>query len=96
MSSVTQSVQFKNLGIGNTAAFTLKGGKYMVLVSGAGATINLTALSTDGVTFMQTIPPLTPGASTGGYATVDLAPGQYRIEVTVAGSVFVSISSVPY
>lgn len=93
MSSVTQSVQFSNIGTGNTAAFTLKGGKYAIVTKSTGTgTIDLTTLSVDGSTFIKTI---TSIAATTGFANADLPPGQYRIEIATFTANYISITSVP-
>ena len=92
MTSVTESKKFTSLGIANTAAFLLKGGRYLVIANAAStATVDLTALSADGSTFVKVMATIT----TSGFAVVDLAPGQYRVEIAVAGSANVSITSVP-
>lgn len=92
MTSVTESKKFTGLGVANTAAFTLKGGRYLVVANAtATGTVDLTALSADGSTFVKVMATIT----TSGFAVVDLAPGQYRIEIGVAGAANVSISSVP-
>jgi hypothetical protein len=95
MSSVTQSVQFTNIGAVNTAAFGLKGGKYAVITKSTGAgTIDLSVLSQDGVTFVK--PTIAQIVAVTGFAVVDLPPGQYRFEVTGFTANFLSITSVPY
>lgn len=92
MTTSTQGVKFTNLGIGATAAFTVKGGRYLVIANAtATGTIDLTALSADGSTFVKVMATIT----TSGFAVVDLAPGQYRVEIAVAGAANVSITSVP-
>lgn len=92
MPTSTESKKFTNLGIGATAAFTLKGGRYLVIANAAAtATLDLTALGADGTTFVKVMATIT----TSGFAVVDLAPGQYRVEIGVAGSANISINSVP-
>lgn len=93
MTTVTESVKFSNLGISTTAAFKLKGGKYAIVASAAAtATIDLLTLAADGVTFVKVITTIT----TSGFANADLPPGQYQVVIAVAGSAYVSITSVPY
>jgi hypothetical protein len=92
MSSVAETKKFTSLGIGNTASFVLKGGRYLVIANSGGAsTFDLTALSADGATFVKVMATIT----TSGFAVVDLAPGQYRVEIGAAGTANISITSVP-
>jgi hypothetical protein len=92
MSSVTETKKFTALGIGNTAAFVLKGGRYLVIANSGGAsTFDLTALGADGTTFVKVMATIT----TSGFAVVDLAPGQYRVEIGAVGTANISITSVP-
>ena len=93
MSSVVDSVRFANIGPGNTAAFRLKGGRYNVLSKSSGAgTIDVTMLGADGTTFVKVI---TTIATTTGVATIDLPPGQFRVEIGGFTANFVSITGVP-
>lgn len=92
MATATQSVKFTGLNTGNTAAFTLKGGRYLVIANSAGATtFDLTALSPDGTTFVKVMATIT----TSGFAVVDLSPGQYRMEIGAVNGGNISINSVP-
>jgi hypothetical protein len=89
----TESVKFSNIGAVNTAAFTLKGGRYAVVTKSTGAgMIDLTTLAADGGTFVKTI---TSIATVAGYAVIDLPPGQYRFEVATFTANFLSVTSVP-
>jgi hypothetical protein len=91
VSSVTQSVKFTSLGIGNTAAFTLKGGRYLVIANSGGAsTFDLAALGADGTTFVKVMTTIT----TSGFQVVDL-PGQYQVQIGAAGTANISIDLVP-
>jgi len=93
VSSVTESAQFVNIGAVTTAAFRLKGGKYGVMTKSTGAgTIDLKILAQDGSTFLAVI---TQIVAVTGYATVDLPPGQYRVEITGFTANFISVTSVP-
>lgn len=95
MSSVTESKQFSNVGTGNTAAFTLKGGKYAVTTKSTGTgTIDLSIMAADGTTFIK--PTITQISAVTGFAVIDLPPGQYRFEVATFTANFLSITSVPY
>ncbi len=90
----TDAVSFSNIGTGNTAFFTLKGGKYAVVQKSTGAgTIDLTILSVDGVTTVKTI---TSMATVAGFANADLPPGQYRFEVSGFTANFLTVCRVPY
>jgi hypothetical protein len=92
VSSVTQSVKFTSLGIGNTAAFTLKGGRYLVISNSGGAsTFDLAALGADGTTFVKVMTTIT----TSGFQVVDLSPGQYQVQIGAAGTANISIDLVP-
>jgi hypothetical protein len=93
VSSVTESKPFNVPAPANTAAFTLKGGKYAVITKSTGAgTIDLTAMASDNTTFVKTI---TTIAATAGFAVIDLPPGQYRFEITGFTLNFVSVISIP-
>jgi hypothetical protein len=92
MSSVAETKKFVSLGIGNTASFTLKGGRYLVLCNSGGAsTFDVTALSADGTNFVKCMATIT----TTGFAVIDVGPGQYRVEIGAAGTANISITSVP-
>ena len=92
MTTSTQSIKFTNLGIAATAPFTLKGGRYLVLANSGGAsTFDLTAVSADGSTFVKVMATIT----TSGFAIVEVAPGQYRVEIGAVGTANISITSIP-
>jgi hypothetical protein len=96
MSSVTQSVQFKNISA-TTAAFPLKGGKYALLAIGAGGagTFDFQSLAADNSTWVPPITQIT-AASFAQYLSIDLSPGQYRFAITTYTGVYISLTSVPY
>jgi hypothetical protein len=92
MSSVAESKKFTSLGIGNTAAFTLKGGRYLVIANSGGAsTFDLAALGADGTTFVKVMSTIT----TSGFQVVDLSPGTFQLQIGAAGTANISITSVP-
>lgn len=93
MTQAVDSVQFSNVGTGNTAAFTLHGGKYAIITKSTGSgTIDLTTLAADGATFVKSI---TSIAAVTGFANADLPPGQYRIEIATFTANYISITGVP-
>jgi hypothetical protein len=94
MSTVTESVQFSNIGAVNTATFKLKGGKYAVVTKSTGAgTIDFKILGPDGSTYLAVI---TQVVATTGFANADLPPGQYRVEIGGFTANYISVTSVPY
>jgi hypothetical protein len=93
MATATESKKFLNIGVGNTAAFALKGGKYTALVNATfgGGNVQLQTLAGDGSTFVNVGAAITAA----GLTNYDLPPGQFRFAVTTATAVFISLTSVP-
>ena len=77
-----------------TAQFFLRGGKFVLdaHATWGGGSIQLTKLAADGVTYVNVGSPLTAD----GTATFDLPPGDYKVAVTTATGVYVSLTRVPY
>ena len=95
MPTSTQSIKFTGLTAATTASFALRGGKYAIVITATGAgpgTAVLQIQAADG-----TFVPVNAGvtAAPGGYAIVDLPPGQYNFTTTVLTAVSVSINSIP-
>ena len=86
-----EAVTFSNISA-TTAAFTLYGGQYGVTATATfgGGSITLQKLSVDGSTWVTVL----TAFSAAGYATVNLPQGTYRIAVTTATAVYVSVESV--
>lgn len=94
----SESVQFKNISA-TTAAFTLRGGRYVMAATATfgGGNITLQLLLPDGTTFVSPFS-LAGSAnilSAAGSTTIDCPPGQYQIKVTTATGVYVSLASIP-
>ncbi len=95
MTTSTESKQFTGLTATTTATFALKGGKYAIAITATGAGPGTAALqiqAADG-----TFVPVNAGvtAAPGGYAVIDLPPGQYNFTTTVLTAVSASITSIP-
>jgi hypothetical protein len=92
--TATESKAFSNIAA-NTAAFTLKGGKYAVAVVATfgGGSVKFQTLGPDGTTWLSVAS--ATDLTAAGDATVDLSPGQYRFTIATATAVFASVSSVP-
>ena len=73
--------------------FTLLGGKYGVLVSATfgGGSVTLKGLAADNTTYVTVLTAFTAA----GYASVDLPPGSYQIDITTATAVYVTVSPIP-
>lgn len=98
MATSTESVAFQNISA-TTAAFTLKGGRYLVnaVATFGGGSVALQSLMADGSTF-TTVPDIAGNAvslAAAGWKTTDLAPGQYRFAIATATAVFCAATSVP-
>lgn len=87
-----ESKQFSNISA-TTAAFSLKGGKYALIASATfgGGNLQLQALAMDGSTYVNVGSSITAA----GLTTYDLPPGTYKIAVTTATAVYVSLTSIP-
>jgi hypothetical protein len=91
-STSTEVVSFSNIAA-TTAAFTLRGGKYLVSANATGAgSMGLSMLSPDGVTFNAVH---TPFAAVTGFAVADLPPGSYKFVIATFTAVYASICRVP-
>jgi hypothetical protein len=79
----------------NTAAFTLKGGYYMVaaVATFSGGSVELQLLGPDQSTWLSapTALKLTAAGTIAGY----LPPGQYRFAIATATAVYASVAGVP-
>lgn len=88
----TETVKHSNISA-TTAAFSLRGGKYMLAASATwgGGTATLEVLGPDGTTWLTAATAI----SANGVATADLAPGSYRWAIATATAVYLSVTSVP-
>lgn len=79
----------------STAAFTLKGGYYMVaaIATWSSGSVELQALGPDGSTWLSlpTALKLTANGMIAGY----LPPGQYRFTVVTSTAIYCSVAGVP-
>ena len=73
--------------------FVLKGGKYGVMVTATfgGGSVILKGLCADGTTYVTVLTSFTAA----GYATVDLPPGSYQLDITTATAVYVTVAPIP-
>jgi hypothetical protein len=94
MATSTDSKSFSNIAA-TTAAFVLKGGKYLVeaLATFGGGSVKLQALGPDGSTWLSVSS--ATDFSAAGAATVDLPQGQYRFTIATASAVYASASGIP-
>ncbi len=93
MATSTQSVKFTGLTATTTANFTLKGGRYGIVTTGAGAgSANVQIVAADGTNVV-----VNTGLAAGGskYEAVDLPPGLYNFTTAGLTAVSVSITNVP-
>lgn len=76
-----------------TAGFYLNGGRYGIVYTATwgGGSVTLQALSADGSNWVDAATAWTAN----GYSPVDLPPGQYRLAVSTATAVYVSVLRVP-
>ena len=91
MATATEAVAFSNISA-TTAAFSLRGGRYVFTVNanfGAGS-VTLQTLGGDGSTWMNV-----SNQTTNASVSVDLYSGQYRAAVVTATAVYVTIGCVP-
>jgi hypothetical protein len=84
-------VVFANISA-TTAAFTLNGGQYAVLVVATfgGGSVTLQRLSNDGTTYVTCL----TAFSAAGYATVNLPNGTYKLTIATASAVYAEIVSI--
>jgi hypothetical protein len=88
-----ESVQFSNIGAVTTAAFELRGGKYMLLTKSTGTgTIDLEMQAFDGVTY---IPVATQVTATTSHQVLDLPPGQYEIVIGTFTANYITLTRIP-
>lgn len=90
--SATESKTFKNF-TGNTAEFTLKGGRYGIAFNATGA--GAASLNMLGADLSTLIPVETSITATPNYQTADLPPGEYVFVTTGFTGANVSVTSVP-
>ena len=102
MASSTESKTFSFTS--TTAAFQLKGGRYLFNIAASanfnGATVTFTALAPDNATYVLVRSQANTNASftTSQVLVLDLPPGTYRLAVTVAvptAPLVASITSIP-
>ena len=76
-----------------TAAFTLRGGLYMIIVTAtfSAGNVVLQTLTADNVTFVNVHTAITAA----GVASVTLPNGQYRWAITTATAVYASVVGIP-
>lgn len=93
MSTATEAVQFSNIAA-TTPAFALRGGRYSFMSKSTGTgTIDLKILLPDGVTWQAVATQITV---TAGYqGSIDLPPGQYRIEIATFTAVYTAVCRIP-
>jgi hypothetical protein len=86
--------RFQNVGTGPTAAFNLFGGKYGVSWQATlgGGNLQLQVLAGDGTNWL----PVGSALAALGYTVFDLAPGQYRFNITTSTNNYIVIAGVPY
>ena len=96
--SASESKSFSNISA-TTAAFTLKGGRYVLngVATWSAGNIAVQMLAADGSTWVApwTIAGSANSMTANGSLTLDLPPGQYRIAVTTATAVYASLASIP-
>jgi hypothetical protein len=92
MPTSSAGASFSNLSA-NSPTFRLGGGRYnsAIIATFGGGNVGLQALGPDGSTWLPVFTALT----TNGFATADLAPGQFRFGVTTATAVFASVYRLP-
>jgi hypothetical protein len=91
-SSSTESRQFAGISA-TTGAFTLKGGRYSLVVTATfgGGNVQLQTLALDGSTWIT----LGSAITAAGNQTYDLPPASYRLGITTATAVYASLTNVP-
>jgi hypothetical protein len=94
MTTAVDSKEFSNISA-TTAAFTLKGGYYMVAVVATfgGGNVELQALGPDQSTWLSA--PTALKLSAAGMISGYLPPGEYRFTITTATAVYCSVAAVP-
>jgi hypothetical protein len=100
VTTAVDSKTFSNISA-TTAAFTLKGGYYVVaaVATFGGGNVELQALGPDQSTWLSMPAALPVGAalklSAAGMIEGYLPPGQYRFTITTATAVYCSVMGVP-
>lgn len=92
MTTSVDAQEFQNISA-STAAFTLKGGYYMVAAVFSGTSVELQALGPDASTWLSA--PTALKLSATGMIAGYLPPGQYRFTLTSATSAYCSVTGVP-
>jgi hypothetical protein len=94
----SESKLFSNIAA-TTAAFALKGGRYVMSATATwgGGNITLQTLLPDGTTYVSpfSIAGTANVLSADGSTTIDCPPGQYKIKVTTASGIYASLASIP-
>lgn len=92
--SSVDSQLFSNISA-STAAFTLKGGNYMVaaVATWSGGNVELQALGPDEATWLSL--PTALKLSANGMISGYLPPGQYRFTVATATAIYCSVAGIP-
>ena len=92
MPTSSDGAGFANISA-TTAAFKLGGGRYNAAAIIAGGTAKLQTLGPDGASWLSIS--TASDFAANGFATVDLAPGQYRFTLAGASGVSCSVWRVP-
>lgn len=79
----------------DTAAFTLLGGRYEMIVSATwgGGSVDLKSLMPDGSTYVTVLAAV---FSADSAKILDLAPGTYKVVITTATAVQGAVARIPY
>lgn len=91
MSNKIENITYSNISA-STAAFTLRGGNYGVLLKATwgGGSVTLQRLSVDGATYVTVMTAFTAD----GYASANLPAGTYRFTVATATAIYAEIVSI--
>lgn len=92
----TDTLKTQNASV-TTAGQTLYGGKYamVIIATYGGGTVKLQYLGPDGTTWLDVGTSTTFTAAPAGIITVDLPPGQYRLNIATSTGVYVTLCRVP-
>jgi hypothetical protein len=92
MRSTYDAQTFSNIAA-TTSNFQLQGGLYEIAVVATfgGGNVVLQQLGPDGSTYL----PVHTALTANGVATANVPPGQYRVAITTATAVYVTVARVP-
>lgn len=97
MATATEAANYSNISA-DTSAFRLKGGRYVVSAKATwgGGSLTLEMLALDGSTWVSPmdISGVANTLGADGSFTIDLPAGQFRINLTTATAVYVSVARV--